>query len=61
MYSLCFWMFPFIFPLLAALNVIARLGYDETTGELSARASAGVWVGVAVALAMCKFANLAFG
>ncbi|KAF7984642.1 hypothetical protein HWV62_12879 [Athelia sp. TMB] len=44
MYSLCFWMFPFIFPLLAALNAIARCGYNETTGELSARASAGVWI-----------------
>ncbi|KAF7983437.1 hypothetical protein HWV62_21695 [Athelia sp. TMB] len=61
MYNLCFWMFPFIFPLLAALNIIARLGFDETTGELSAHASACVWVGIAVALAMCRFANLAFG
>ncbi|KAF7984647.1 hypothetical protein HWV62_12889 [Athelia sp. TMB] len=61
MYNLCFWMFPFIFPLLAALNIIARWGFDETNGELSAHASACVWVGIAVALAMCRFANLAFG
>ena len=29
MYNLCFWMFPFIFPLMSALNLIARAGYDE--------------------------------
>ena len=28
-YNLCFWMFPFIFPLMSVLNLIARGGYDE--------------------------------
>lgn len=61
MYNLCFWMFPFVFPLLALLNVIARAGYDGNSGKLSAHASAAIWVGVALILAMSRIAGLAFG
>ncbi|KZP15464.1 MFS general substrate transporter [Athelia psychrophila] len=60
MYSLCFWMFPFMFPLLAVLNLVARGGYDGTTGELSSQASAAIWVGIAIVMTMARFANLAF-
>ncbi|KZP26910.1 hypothetical protein FIBSPDRAFT_1040411 [Athelia psychrophila] len=60
MYNLCFWMFPFMFPLLAVLNLIARGGYDRTTGELSSHASAAIWVGIAIVMAMARFANLAY-
>lgn len=61
MYNLCFWMFPFVFPLLALLNVIARAGYDGDTGELGTHASAAIWVGLAIILAMSRIAGLAFG
>ncbi|KZP26912.1 hypothetical protein FIBSPDRAFT_928347 [Athelia psychrophila] len=60
MYNLCFWMFPFMFPLLAVLNLVARGGYDRTTGELNSQASAAIWVGIAIVMAMARFANLAF-
>ncbi|KAF7984626.1 hypothetical protein HWV62_12847 [Athelia sp. TMB] len=65
MYNLCFWMFPFLFPLMSALNLIARAGYDEigwwqASGTLSAPAVAGVWAGIVVMLLMSRFAVLAF-
>ncbi|KZP26906.1 MFS general substrate transporter [Athelia psychrophila] len=59
-YNLCFWVFPFTFPLLAVLNLIARAGYDRTTGELSSQASAAIWVGIAIVMAMARIANLAY-
>lgn len=61
MYHFCFWMFPLAFPILGVLNVIARGGYDEVTGELSSHASAAIWVGITITQAMSRFAGLAFG
>ncbi|KAF7984675.1 hypothetical protein HWV62_12947 [Athelia sp. TMB] len=61
MYNFCFWMFPIIFPLLAALNVIAREGYNAATGKLDPLALTALWIGIAIVLAMSRFAGLAFG
>ncbi|KZP25053.1 MFS general substrate transporter [Athelia psychrophila] len=60
MYNLCFCMYPLVFPIMSALNVIARAGYDEATETLSAQATAAVWAGIALLLLMSRFAFLAF-
>ncbi|KZP29862.1 MFS general substrate transporter [Athelia psychrophila] len=60
MYNLCFCVYPLVFPIMAVLNVIARAGYDETTGTLSAQTTAAVWAGIALLLLMSRFAMLAF-
>ncbi|KZP26895.1 MFS general substrate transporter, partial [Athelia psychrophila] len=60
MYNLCFCMFPLLFPIMSALNIIARAGYDEATETLSAQATAAVWAGIALLLLMSRFAIMAF-
>ena len=50
-----------MFPLLAVLNVIAREGYNAATGKLDPHALMAVWIGIAIVLAMSRFAGLAFG
>lgn len=61
MYNLTMWLFLFLYPLLSVLNVIARSGVDETTGEIDASTNAVLWVGIVLILIILRFANLGYG
>ncbi|KAG1819574.1 major facilitator superfamily domain-containing protein [Suillus subaureus] len=60
MYSFCMGIWPYTFLVLPLLNLIARAGLDETTGELGTATVALLWVGIAFVLMLTKIASLAY-
>jgi hypothetical protein len=60
MYNFCMSLWPYTFLFLPFLNLIARAGLDETTGELGANTVALLWVGIAFILLLCKVAGLSY-
>ncbi|KAG1749005.1 major facilitator superfamily domain-containing protein [Suillus paluster] len=60
MYNFCMALWPYTFLILPVLNLIARAGLDETTGELGTPAVALLWVGIAFVLMLSKVASLAY-
>ncbi|KAG2158160.1 major facilitator superfamily domain-containing protein [Suillus bovinus] len=59
-YSFCMGIWPWTFFVLPFLNLIARAGLDETTGELGTTVVALVWAGIAFALLLTKVATIAY-
>lgn len=51
---------PITFLLLPLLNIIARHGLDESTGQLGTRSNAGLWVGLVVVLALSRIGCIGF-
>lgn len=60
MYCFCISIWPYTFLVLPILNLIARAGLDETTGELGTTTVALLWVGIAFVLMLTKVACLAY-
>lgn len=60
MYNFCMALWPYTFLVLPILNLIARAGLDETTGELGTTIVALLWVGIAFVLMLSKVACLAY-
>ncbi|KAH7929785.1 MFS general substrate transporter [Leucogyrophana mollusca] len=60
MYNFCMGLWPYTFALLPVLNLIARSGLDETTGELNATTISLLWIGIAVVLGISKVGALAY-
>ncbi|KAG1879286.1 major facilitator superfamily domain-containing protein [Suillus tomentosus] len=60
-YCFCMSLWPYTFLVLPVLNIIARAGLDETTGELGTTAVAFLWVGIAFVLLLTKAACVAYG
>ncbi|KAJ8592806.1 MFS general substrate transporter [Rhizopogon salebrosus TDB-379] len=60
MYNFCMSLWPYTFLFLPFLNLIARAGLDETTGELGVNTVALLWVGIAFILLLCKVAGLSY-
>jgi len=60
MYNFCMSLWPYAFLILPFLNIIARAGLDETTGELGANTVSLLWVGIALALLLSKVAGLCY-
>ncbi|KAG1858426.1 major facilitator superfamily domain-containing protein [Suillus subalutaceus] len=60
MYSFCISIWPYPFLVLPILNLIARAGLDETTGELGTTTVALLWVGIAFVLMLTKVCCLAY-
>ncbi|KAG2752160.1 MFS general substrate transporter [Suillus brevipes Sb2] len=60
MYNFCMALWPYTFLVLPILNLIARAGLDETTGELGPTVVALLWVGIAFVLMVSKVASLAY-
>ncbi|KAG1882948.1 major facilitator superfamily domain-containing protein [Suillus subluteus] len=60
MYSFCISIWPYTFLVLPILNLIARAGLDETTGELGTTTVALLWVGIAFVLMLTKVCCLAY-
>ncbi|KAG2115131.1 major facilitator superfamily domain-containing protein [Suillus discolor] len=60
-YCFCMSLWPYTFLVLPVLNLIARAGLDETTGELGTTAVAFLWVGIAFVLLLTKAACIAYG
>ncbi|KAG1835668.1 major facilitator superfamily domain-containing protein [Suillus variegatus] len=60
-YCFCMSLWPYTFLVLPVLNLIARAGLDETTGELGTTAVAFLWVGIAFVLLLTKAACVAYG
>lgn len=51
---------PITFLLFPLLNIIARYGLDDSTGQLSTRSNAALWVGLVVVLALSRIGCIAF-
>ncbi|KAG1736727.1 major facilitator superfamily domain-containing protein [Suillus lakei] len=60
MYNFCMGLWPYTFLVLPVLNLVARAGLDETTGEIGTATVALLWVGIAFALMLTKVASLAY-
>lgn len=60
LYNFCMGLWPYTFLVLPILNLIARAGSDETTGELGTATIAFLWVGIAFVLMLTKVASLAY-
>jgi hypothetical protein len=60
MYNFCMGLWPYTFLVLPILNIIARVGLDETTGEIGANTVAFLWTGIAFVLLLNKIAGLAY-
>ncbi|KAG2360853.1 major facilitator superfamily domain-containing protein [Suillus spraguei] len=60
MYNFCMALWPYTFLVLPILNLIARAGLDETTGELGTNTITLLWVGIAFVLMLSRVAGLAF-
>ncbi|EMD38498.1 hypothetical protein CERSUDRAFT_113677 [Gelatoporia subvermispora B] len=60
MYNFCMGLWPFCFVLLPGLNLIARTGLDEMTGQIMPATKILVWIGIAALLAISRTACLAF-
>lgn len=60
MYNFCMGLWPYSFVLLPGLNLIARTGVDELTGQILPSTKVLVWIGIAGLLAVTRTACLAF-
>lgn len=60
MYNFCMSLWPYTFLALPILNLIARAGLDEITGELGTATVALLWVGIAFVLMLSKVASLGY-
>ncbi|KAG2062688.1 MFS general substrate transporter, partial [Suillus decipiens] len=60
MYNFCMALWPYTFLVLPILNLLARAGLDETTGELGTTTITLLWVGIAFVLMLSKVASLAY-
>jgi len=60
MYNFCMALWPFCYVLLPGLNIIARAGIEEATGEPSAAARAFIWMGIAGLLMLARTACLSY-
>lgn len=60
MYNVFMAIWPFCYVLMPGLNVIARAGLDEATGEVSDTAKAFIWMGIAGLLLTARTACLAY-
>ncbi|KAH9934807.1 MFS general substrate transporter [Fomitopsis serialis] len=60
MYNVCMAIWPFCYVLMPGLNIIARAGIDEATGEPSDAARAFIWMGIAGLLLTARTACLAY-
>jgi hypothetical protein len=60
MYFFCMSIWPFTFIVLPFLNLIARGGFDETTGLVDDEHTAMLWVGIMFTLALTRVAVLSY-
>ncbi|KAL6309000.1 MFS general substrate transporter [Sparassis latifolia] len=60
MYNFCMALWPYCYVLLPGLNLLARGGIDEATGQILPASRAFIWMGIAGLLSIAKVAGLAF-
>lgn len=61
MYNFCMALLPYTYIALPVLNIIARRGVDETTGQLDAYTTNILWTCIAIVLILSRISFLAFG
>ncbi|KAG6379111.1 major facilitator superfamily domain-containing protein [Boletus reticuloceps] len=61
MYNFCMGLWPYAYTVLPILNVIARSGIDEGTGQLGPYTTAALWTGIAIALTLARAGTVAYG
>ncbi|KAF5389761.1 hypothetical protein D9757_005971 [Collybiopsis confluens] len=59
-YSVCIAAWPFVFLILPCLNLLARYGVDQDTGELGTHARAVLWTGIFFDLALSRIGGIAY-
>ena len=59
-YRFCMSLYPIIFLLLPALNLIARSGFDATLNSVDPVTEGILWIGIAVILVLARFAVTAY-
>ncbi|KAJ4488465.1 major facilitator superfamily domain-containing protein [Lentinula aciculospora] len=59
-YNLSIAAWPITFLILPTLNMIARYGLDESTGQLDSRSHSALWVGIVVVLALSRVGGIAY-
>lgn len=60
MYNFCMGLWPFTFIALPILNIIARNGIHEETGQQDVYTTATLWIGIAIVLALSRVGALGF-
>ncbi|KAJ3832468.1 major facilitator superfamily domain-containing protein [Lentinula raphanica] len=59
-YNVSIAAWPVTFLVLPTLNIIARSGLDETTGQLDSRSHSALWVGIVIVLALSRIGGIAY-
>ncbi|KAJ4467456.1 major facilitator superfamily domain-containing protein [Lentinula edodes] len=59
-YNLSIAAWPVTFLFLPTLNMIARYGLDESTGQLGSRSHSALWVGIVIVLVLSRVGGIAY-
>lgn len=60
MYNFCMGLWPYTYIALPILNVIARNGIDNETGQMDVYTIATLWTGIATVLVLSRVGGLAY-
>ncbi|KAJ3741817.1 major facilitator superfamily domain-containing protein [Lentinula detonsa] len=59
-YNMSITAWPVTFLILPTLNMIARYGLDESTGQLGSRSHSALWIGIVIVLALSRVGGIAY-
>lgn len=60
MYNFCMGLWPYTYIALPILNLIARSGVHDETGQMDPYTTATLWTGIAIVLAFSRVGALAY-